>query len=114
MIPMYKDINQLGTWLTVIRYPVSYTHLFGVKLYNQTVNNPTDRSVPARIKKVVTDDALNEFYRLRNLYIPIQWIYKNDETATGTEKGQWFKMSQIQMRINGKDIVIKPNATRCV
>ena len=84
---------------------------FGVKLYNQTVNNPTDRSVPARIKKVVTDDALNEFYRLRNLYIPIQWIYKNDETATGTEKGQWFKMSQIQMRINGKDIVIKPNAT---
>ncbi|MBM6800626.1 hypothetical protein H7U28_17770, partial [Coprobacillus cateniformis] len=30
---------------------------FGVKLYNQTVNNPTDRSVPARIKKVVTDDA---------------------------------------------------------
>ena len=36
---------------------------FGVKLYNQTVNNPTDRSVPARIKKVVTEKFNTNIYK---------------------------------------------------
>lgn len=42
---------------------------FGVKAFNQTVDNPTDRTRPARIKEMVTEDTMNTNYRMRNIYL---------------------------------------------
>ena len=53
---------------------------------------------------------MNTYYRMRNLYIPTQWIYKENGTSgtKGTDNGQWFKLSKLTFNINGNKVTFTP------
>ncbi len=76
---------------------------FGVKIFNETVTSTDDKSIPVRIKQAVSTNTMNEFYRMRNLYIPVQWINTGVAVAEGsTESGQWFHITNMNIKINGE------------
>lgn len=84
---------------------------FGVKAFNQTVEDPADRTTPARIRELTTTDTMNPNYRMRNIYLPVQWVDNGGAAgASGTDNGQWFKVSQLQVNINGNIVTFKPTA----
>ena len=103
----YEMLNGKKHTVTQNRTPTNVQ--FGVKAFNQTVDNPTDRTRPARIKEMVTEDTMNTNYRMRNIYLPVQWIDNGGSAGTsGTDNGQWFKVSQLQININGNLVTFKP------
>ena len=65
----YEMLNGKKHTVTQNRTPTNVQ--FGVKAFNQTVDNPTDRTRPARIKEMVTEDTMNTNYRMRNIYLPV-------------------------------------------
>ena len=87
----YEMLNGKKHTVTQNRTPTNVQ--FGVKAFNQTVDNPTDRTRPARIKEMVTEDTMNTNYRMRNIYLPVQWIDNGGSAGTsGTDNGQWLKV----------------------
>lgn len=90
----YDMINNKKHKVTQNKTPTNAQ--FGVKIFNQYVADTSNlENRPARIKKLTTTDTMNTYYRMRNLYIPTQWIYKENGTSgtKGTDNGQWFKLS---------------------
>ncbi|MCU6761032.1 Serine-aspartate repeat-containing protein D precursor [uncultured Roseburia sp.] len=73
---------------------------FGVKLYNQynTGDNTGEHQV-ARVSEAVAKNTFNNYYRLRHIYIPEEFI-----------TGDWFRASALNLNINGKahSVVLEP------
>lgn len=105
----YDMINNKKHKVTQNKTPTNAQ--FGVKIFNQYVADTSNlENRPARIKKLTTTDTMNTYYRMRNLYIPTQWIYKENGTSgtKGTDNGQWFKLSKLTFNINGNKVTFTP------
>ena len=84
---------------------------FGVKVYNQTDSSNDEHKIPARIRDVTTTDTMNQYYRMRNIYLPKQWINDgtdSDPSSKTTANGQWFKLSKLNVKINNQSIQFVP------
>ena len=102
----YEKINGEKQDVTQNKTPTNAQ--FGVKIYNQFVSDTTTnvKNKPARIKELTTTDTMNTYYRMRNIYLPVQWI-DNGSAEKGTKKtdnGNWFKVSKFSININNNPV----------
>lgn len=104
----YEMLNGKNHTVTQNKTPTNAQ--FGVKIYNQKVADTSDpHNAPARIRELTTTDTMNTYYRMRNLYLPIQWIDNGKTTGdSATDNGQWFKLTQLAFNINGNTVKFTP------